>query len=999
MEGNGTSVVPPQSIAEAETLVKRLYQPGPAKVVAEINDQLLQLQRSAEGWQLADALMSSSDQNVRFFAANTFTVKLNNDGPKLDGDTARTIQMRLISWLVRLSRQGEGAMVIRKLCSTLTTYFVRSPTLWQRPLTHVGVSLQTGDSITEDEANDVSAERLSKALNPSETVILLWFSATLADEVSRLDGNTPAHSQVHRQMEEIVRDASSILASAFRTPDLKVRAEGLKAFLTWVNYAQPMWPRRPEALQHLRNLIESAAQVLIDPTLQHDALDIFRDILESYTSFFQPHHMQLLGRILSEHVQPKLLQALQDGDPEGLPYGQMVTAFGVANVQDVVEQPETSESAGTVIGLHFDILRAPGYPGDEDELSVMSIEFWNTYVEYVNDTVFSQDAEEPPPSWLAYAKSILTQLVELLWAKMCTPPANVAKNWTDDEHEGFKEFRLDSTDLMLSIFVVLGKDMLQQLVTLIIQSLDNKKWRAVEAALFCLNALADNVLEDQAGEDILAGVFGSTLFREVGDFSQTIPSQARRTAIDVLGSYGQYIERHAEYLPDTVRFLFASLETGLLANTAAKSIAALCSACRSSLTGELGGFLRQYQAFLSGPTSDPYTKEKVIGAIAAIIQALKPESAKVAPLLALLENVEKDVQMAKSYAAEADMDGAETLGVMGLNCLANIGKNLQQPEDVPINIYDDDEQRPGQPGFWESEQAKGVQQRIMGCFSVLEVLGNDGDAIEAACQVLRSGFAETEPGPFVLPASITVSFLQQCSVTTPRLESVLSTACILITQHSKSGSNRIPTEVNAICEQVAAFIQQLGHSSQDPSIAQGCIDVFCRLVPYYIHLPFVHGSALSQQLPAVLNFTLHAIESPDIFPRRSAAEFWAKLIRPLSIESQDGLQQSIARVITAYGLQLSLILMRQIGGLGQRSELDYLCEPLKALVANVPAARGWLEAALFSDGFAAVTDRVSDVEKRRFLQQLMGLRGDNRKTKDVVREFYAACRGTVVSYG
>ncbi|KAK0863131.1 member of the karyopherin-beta [Friedmanniomyces endolithicus] len=998
MEGNGSSVVPPQSVAEAETLVKRLYQSGPAKMITEINDQLLKLQHAPEGWQLADALMSSSDQNVRFFAANTFTVKLNNDGPKLDVDTARTIQMRLVSWLVRLSRQGEGAMVIRKLCSTLTTFFIRSPSLWRRPLMHVGASLQTGGPVTEDEAIDLSAERLSEALNSSETAVLLWFSASLADEVSRLDNNTPAHSQVHRQMEETVQDASALLATAFRTPDPKVRAEGLKSFLTWVNYAQPMWPRKPEALQHLRNLIESASQALTDPTLQHDALDIFRDILESYTSFFQSHHMQLIGRIVSEYVQPKLLDALRDGDAEGLPYGQMVTAFGVANVLDIVEHPETSDSASTVIRLHFDILKAPGYPGDEDELSVLSIEFWNTYIEYVNDTVFSQDAEEQPATWIPYAKSVLSQLIELLWTKMCTPPANLAKNWTDAEHEGFKEFRLDATDLMLSIFVFLGKAMLQQLVALILQSLDNKNWRAVEAAMFCLNALADNVLEDQAGDDVLAGLFGSRLFRDAGDFSQTIPLQARRTAIDVLGSYGQYVERHAEYLPDTVRFLFASLENAQLSHSAAKSIAALCSACRGSLTGELQGFLQQYQ-LLSGPTADPYTKERVLGAIAAIIQALKPESAKVLPLLALLENVEKDMQMAKSYATDGDLDAATTFGVMGLNCLATIGMNLQNPEDVPINVYDDDEQHSSEQAFWDNEEAKEVQQRIMGCFSVLEVLGNDGDAIEAACHVLRSGFAETEPGPFVLPAFVTVRFLQQCSVTTPRLEFVLSTACILITQQSRSNSIRIPDEVNAICEQVVTFIQQLGHPSQDPSIAQGCIDVFCRLIPYYIHLLFEPGSALSQQLPTILNFTLQAIQSPDIFPRRSAAEFWAKLIRPLSIEPRAGLQQDVAEVVAAYVPQLSQILIYQIGGLGQRSELDYLCEPLKALIANVPSAKHWLEAALFSDGFAAITDRVGDAEKSLFLKKIVGLRGDNRKTKDVVREFYAACRGTVVSYG
>jgi hypothetical protein len=38
------------------------------------------LQVSQDGWQLADELMKSGDTNVRFFAALTFTIKLNNDG-------------------------------------------------------------------------------------------------------------------------------------------------------------------------------------------------------------------------------------------------------------------------------------------------------------------------------------------------------------------------------------------------------------------------------------------------------------------------------------------------------------------------------------------------------------------------------------------------------------------------------------------------------------------------------------------------------------------------------------------------------------------------------------------------------------------------------------------------------------------------------------------------------------------------------------------------------
>lgn len=70
----------PRSIADVEQLVKQLYQPGRSRVVAQIQDQLQQLQRSSDGWQMANALLGSEDVNVRFFGALTFTVKLNNDG-------------------------------------------------------------------------------------------------------------------------------------------------------------------------------------------------------------------------------------------------------------------------------------------------------------------------------------------------------------------------------------------------------------------------------------------------------------------------------------------------------------------------------------------------------------------------------------------------------------------------------------------------------------------------------------------------------------------------------------------------------------------------------------------------------------------------------------------------------------------------------------------------------------------------------------------------------
>nr|POE56681.1 importin beta-like protein [Quercus suber] len=898
----------------------------------------------------------------------------------------------------------QNKLPIKKLCSTITNYYIQSPTPWESPFRHLALSFRSGDAVPPTALSEMQEplSSLISHLNQHQVVVLMWFSSILADEMYKVDANaSPAHAYIHKMMESIVVDVCAVMSFALDRPsttDDTSKNEALSSWFAWVNYAQPMWPANQAALQHLRDLIEAAAQCIALSDVQRAALDIFRDLLEGYSSFFQSNHMHMIAQLISIHVQPALIRHLQnpEEDAGGMLYGQVVTAYGNANIPQIVEHPEIHTGSREIVQLLFEVLRSPGSPGDTDEISKDTIEFWNSYVEYVITFIASKDPGDQMP-WLPHTKEVLTELIDLLLDKMKTPDSATAREWDDDCHQLFKEFRSDASDLLLSVYLFLSYHMLERIATLTLQALETKDWRGLEAAVLCLNVLADNVLEDQASEDVLRAIFSSSLFREVADFNQQIPIQARRTAIDMLGAYGQYIERHSEYLPDAVRFLFTSLQTSLC-GTAAKSIASLCSTCRVALTGELAGFLQQYQTFAASATSDPYTKEKCIYAIACILQALKPESAKVQPLLGLLENVERDCQAARDYAARGDNEIAELMGVTALSCLSSIGKGLQVPDDVPISLYEDDDRRkPEQPSFWDQPEGHAVQQRIIRCFEVLQIVGSSGEAVEAACQVLRSGFAETEPGPFVMPPSVTVNFLRQCILTTPQLEYVLSTTCLLITQQSRSDHRQVNDDVTSICQIVVGFIRQLERPSRDPGIAQGCIDVFARLYPYYIHILLDEEAPLSVHIGTILNFTLQAIDSQDMMPKRSALDLWSKLLKPPAQPVSDSVRQNIGQVVNVYGPQITQVLIHQIAANCLRSELEFFNDVLKALI-TYPAARSWLENAVLSPNMALVNAQVGDGEKRRFVQQLLVARSDGRKMKDVVKNFFAACRGTVVSY-
>lgn len=79
MPANQPTETFPLGYDEIERLVKSLADPGNAKTISQNEATLRVLQRSSQGWEIADALLKSDDEQVRFFGALTLTIKLNAD--------------------------------------------------------------------------------------------------------------------------------------------------------------------------------------------------------------------------------------------------------------------------------------------------------------------------------------------------------------------------------------------------------------------------------------------------------------------------------------------------------------------------------------------------------------------------------------------------------------------------------------------------------------------------------------------------------------------------------------------------------------------------------------------------------------------------------------------------------------------------------------------------------------------------------------------------------
>lgn len=156
---------------------------------------------------MANSLLESSHEKVKFFGALTYTVKLNSDSSvdfalvvlvftetlireSLGLLDAKTLLNQLINWLIRLVDPMAGPLVVRKLCSTLVVFFLHFSSLWPNCEKHLIHSLCTGEAAPLEILNStLDIAILVEKLTLQKASAALWFSSALAEEVGKTDAN------------------------------------------------------------------------------------------------------------------------------------------------------------------------------------------------------------------------------------------------------------------------------------------------------------------------------------------------------------------------------------------------------------------------------------------------------------------------------------------------------------------------------------------------------------------------------------------------------------------------------------------------------------------------------------------------------------------------------------------------------------------------------------------------------------------------------------------
>ena len=507
-----------------------------------------------------------------------------------------------------------------------------------------------------------------------------------------------------------------------------------------------------KTLESLRSLAPSLLQRLAITESFEVAVDFFTDVLMDFPTFFDIHACSSLATFLVSDTSRNWAMELRAGDFGGdaQDYSRLLFAYGDAAVQNLARNV-LDEPYNGILSQLLSLLNVEGYAGEEIQICSQAIEFWQTYTEFVTDSIFSAAERQEP--WMQDAKEYIAKALQQNWMKIRYPKPHVSDSWSSEIKADFRGLRQDFTDLVQASFAILGFAAFEHFAHLTVTSLGSQQWYDLEASLVGLNALSDAVADDVSTDEILSKIFGSTLFDSMMNPMIAVPIKTQVTALSAITNYTSFFERQAEFLPNMLSFLFTFLGHPTLAKEAAKAISSACSSCRKHLTPQIDGFLKAYQPYSQ---ADPSVREKIIGAIATIIQALPSDEAKLAPLSVLLAYVDRDVAACTEASSAGRNDDAVSSGLCALRCLTSIGNALQVPDEDVIDL----EAEGSFSNAWELPNAKVLQTKAThSLHAVTGSLSWNTEIIEAGCQVLRTGYKETTPGLLVLPPEVTINFV------------------------------------------------------------------------------------------------------------------------------------------------------------------------------------------------------------------------------------------------
>ena len=996
-------------------LVKQLADSANARNIHEIEKQIQQIQRNRTGWIIGFYALAQDDPHVRFYGALTLTVKINSqweslyevdDGPAIILDCLR-------SRYVQLTKAGDHALVLRKLAATLSAFCLQHLGDWAFPVRDLLVWSARGNG-GGDSGDDIghiwsNIGPLSRASLRS----LLWFCSTWIEEAAKYDNKTTAGAKVFEKAAKNNFDVwfliHSVLSSSI-SPEARAQGplrdfsddellssaqDGIGTALSWTKTSDSL----PAKDLSSDSSIQREAVVLITrcfwaESLAETTIEFLTYVVESAPTF--QHYIPkdaLREIILSPQVNSWCSSLLDEGDaPEGVRMATFIDA--IVDLENLSEPDWVHEgSLQHILPILHAFLTVPGVPGIDNGVTSIALDIWTRVADGLSDWAGTDPAE-------VQVKQDLRQAVEEVFPKTLLKENQLAgHNVSDrDERTKFLTFRQDFDDLLLASYSYNADFIVEFVHHKISQALDSRNWAEFESSAHSLARLSEDTFHDERKDLVYQQVYDHQTWQAIRSGGITVPHQVLQAMTNLIAKSTKFLELHEQYLIPCLEFCFKRLSDHDATWLASEAIQSLCDSRRKSLVPALPQF---FSALSSLDEISLAEQRPIFESVAAIIQALPSEEAKIEPLKELVNVLFRQGARLEEMRRHNDED-VNSAAASFVRSLAHIGRGLRAPDETVVAL--DDEPHP-QSGFWISGSGAEVQHMILQALTQILQAFPSNEVTTVACEVFKAGYTEKDPFPFRFAPSITAQFLVPLiQKDHPRIGEILATASSFLASYAWN-NNAVKDEYGQIIQAVCGNQRQIldesaaGQQSSDPDFANGSLELLeSTMLRYGGLLLGLDPSNLS----TIFEFAMFSLKTPDILPRRAATKFWAIAFDLSGYNSRLGPDVSSGwdQVLLPVMPHFASIIIQLVAGECSRSEIEAVSLPLKRFIEKQPNPARNLLKTLIDDPNILPPSAQSNVDssaRQAFVQKILMLRGA-KKTDLVVREFWIACRGSNFAY-
>lgn len=1017
---------PLSSAFAMETLIKALHAPANQSSPDSINaiqKQIQRLQREEDGWRLGLELLNHQSSINRFYGALTLTIKINADW---DNDKVgegvclkRDLLAGLVTSYLQLADTSEEKFVLQKVGSTLVAFFQRPDSGWKLPIRHVLKCIAHKSYLPEPGSPELTLPDAadffaSYRRTDSELKTALLLTKIFAEDLNgHFGSNAIGTTELFQRVAKNCHDALQLLRYCTLRAATELPGSNSTDILQMVMSAICFWTRmvplagaeEQDALGSLaRDCIGVCTSCLGEDSLTTHVLQMLLSLEQLNTRFLRKATPD--GFPYSLFTSPKckeIVENLLRGDftVDGILFVDLLDAV-VYNIPST--ETNLMLDDGYILLTLVRLLHCEGIAVIEDPVCQIVLEIISRIVE---DLEYDGPSGDPN-----VIETIIEEAYKACLSKIKFPDMETL-SWDADERAKFQDFRYDVHDFYQIAHSVAGTEIINYLIETISSQGVPPDWSTFEAALFGLMAFSDRMSQDPQGyEDTILGVLDCSAWNYLLGTANHVPDRALQTGIKFISENIWYLNLHPDKLVPTLNFLFSSLHLEASTSFASRAIHNLCNSYRGKLTEGLPTFMSSLDSL--GDVGEA-ERHRIYAAVAAIVQALPSDEAKVQPIEQLLGHVSRAQETLQNSGADMEEVVRGCTDIM--QTLASIGKGLRGPEDVSptksgANGSHTGNSSPNDPQFWTKGPGAIVQEKVCFMYNLTVQMVQmvqpkvDNAFVDACCDFIKSGFTEPHPAPFKFEDSLALDLVRGLiNVENPSIDNTLECATSFLASIS---AENLQAGVGGILEAVIPgqhqILVEFGQTQQLPSTSYASASltflsrVFRKRGKEWFSMP-----DSNKTVAVAMELGLLVMADVDTVPRRSAAAFFAAFAELTGPRSElDGEAELRCKAsFIEFGHRILTLLLRLLAGECARSELESLSETLRRFVQNQPMFTKSTFMQAITDNAGTLNEKAlkaTTLEQRsRFITQFDLLRG-TWKTNAIVKEFWIACRGDGFGY-